>query len=527
MNRLAKLFLSIIVCCLFCIFTTNAVWSANYFVNPNCASGCDGTTLAKGFVDYTALPWTTIDDESSTLYFSGGLPGVGQTYSSSFYIVHKTTGNTLTIRPASASSDPDVASHSGLVTFTNLVKLGSSLNSDYECQNLVFSGETTIGSGTRNIKFDLGDAGIMAINTAYADSVNNKLFYIEVTGAGYSGSPAGFAITGFNEIGYIYMYENHVDSDILPTFGACTGYGTSSVHHSTMLSGGTDVVRSGCGLDVYENYMDCSDSAWQYDIMQYYSDDATLQYFRVWNNFLKSTDQMIFLENRHTVCADCKTTHIRIFNNTFTTETSGLGKAIGIFNEDDGPPANTRNIEDVHIVYNTFVNTSYALRWDAAPQQTVSNFKMVGNIFYETGTVSDATDVYWSSDATVIFDSNLFYHSGAYTIQWMNSDWSAQKTYTALSGAGGFITEHPTFDKNKIGDPLFADALFRLQAGSPAIASGENLSALTDMPSGWPFDKDGNSRPVGLWTIGAYEYGASPETPSVSEGITIQGGIIQ
>jgi hypothetical protein len=71
-------------------------------------------------------------------------------------------------------------------------------------------------------------------------------------------------------------------------------------------------------------------------------------------------------------------------------------------------------------------------------------------------------------------------------------------------------------------DPMFANLSYgagtsasfndyHLQAGSPAIAAGINLSSL-NLP-GLDADKDGNPRPDGMWDLGAYEYNSSYVPP--------------
>jgi hypothetical protein len=71
------------------------------------------------------------------------------------------------------------------------------------------------------------------------------------------------------------------------------------------------------------------------------------------------------------------------------------------------------------------------------------------------------------------------------------------------------------FDANGIfdSDPLLTET-YRLGAGSPAIGTGENLSAY------FTTDADGNTRPAsGAWDIGAFQYGeAPPPTPPAARG---------
>ena len=88
----------------------------------------------------------------------------------------------------------------------------------------------------------------------------------------------------------------------------------------------------------------------------------------------------------------------------------------------------------------------------------------------------------WIQDMTVTNDYNLFYG---------NTSWDVRD---GVAGANT-VTADPLFDSN-----------FTLQAGSPAIDNGADLSAY------FTTDYAGNTR-SGTWDIGAYEFGASDSTP--------------
>ena len=73
--------------------------AADYYASPTGGASKLGTK-ADPYL-YTNVPWTTLDDETSTLYLVGGSYTTAK-----FSITHNTTANTLTIKPCSASPNP-------------------------------------------------------------------------------------------------------------------------------------------------------------------------------------------------------------------------------------------------------------------------------------------------------------------------------------------------------------------------------------------------------------------------------------
>ena len=78
-------------------------------------------------------------------------------------------------------------------------------------------------------------------------------------------------------------------------------------------------------------------------------------------------------------------------------------------------------------------------------------------------------------------------------------------------------------------NPLFTDVNnnnFHLLAGSPAIGAGTTTSNIfEDFETLYGFsiayDYDGNPRPAGAWTLGAFEYVSDPTSPSSPTGLSV------
>jgi len=92
-------------------------------------------------------------------------------------------------------------------------------------------------------------------------------------------------------------------------------------------------------------------------------------------------------------------------------------------------------------------------------------------------------------------DNNLYYNSPAQVFRYHSGGAAAFDTWKANCGCdGSSLTSNPNLD-----------GTYRLQAGSPAINAGANLTGLgiTALNT----DRAGNQRPVaGAWAIGAYQF---------------------
>jgi hypothetical protein len=120
------------------------------------------------------------------------------------------------------------------------------------------------------------------------------------------------------------------------------------------------------------------------------------------------------------------------------------------------------------------------------------------------------TAIYVNNGATIdLSDHNDFYNIGGFTsggngVTYSGTSYGSLSAWHTASGFdGNSITTNPNLDAN-----------YKLQAGSPAIGLGANLTSLGI--TGLDSDKAGTSRPSsGAWDAGAYEYGI-PQASSPS-----------
>lgn len=160
--------------------------SAVRYVNPDCASACDGTTWTKGWTTFANIVWDDLDDEESTLYISGGASG--RTYAEVLKVSHNVDSR-LYIKPGSASSTP--TGHAGLITINNRtggdpadgngIKIGDAAYAKY----VTIDGETTPGAGTRNIKIWRSLEHGIGYRFDGVDQPSNVFRYLDIGESGF------------------------------------------------------------------------------------------------------------------------------------------------------------------------------------------------------------------------------------------------------------------------------------------------------------------------------------------------------
>lgn len=540
MKRLILFLLVLLLC--------SPVGAADYYVSTD---GTNSTTCPSNDPCGPAtIPWTTVDNETSTVYLFGG----NYPTDDDFSITHNTTANLLTIRPCSYAGASCPEGKNGVVNFAragapgynNITVIGS---------NVVIDGRTTAASTTPcddgatsscNIKITLGDT--MGIELASTASTGNVIKWVELTGMGSTtGSRYGINAPGVGtgtEISYNYFHDNDGHSDIVAYAAAASmDYGVVSIHHNITRRGTANYVSGGRGgIDAYNNIFDVSEAAAPYDVFHFYENAGTtgIGYIRIYNNYFDQSDQMIFLENATTddcTGAPCPTQHIRVFNNVFTctapetiTEVFFGGRPILIENAD----AAGGTVDDFFIVNNTFVNTQYgvALTGPSSGSVTYTNFKVVNNIFYDGSTdagyennvaVGYGNNVTWANEADAIFNNNIIYDNDGF-----RTSWSITGTWTTYTALATFETDHATYTDNDTSDPVFAETTnYTINASSSTAAKtgGLDASEYSNMPTGWPFDKAGTTR-TAPFSIGAYGYAEEAATGNV-RGLSISGGSIQ
>lgn len=493
--------------------------AADFYVSP---TGSGSTCSVESPCALADIPWTTVDNEESTLYLMGG------TYTDRLDVQHNTMDNILYIRPCSYSASCPSGSD-GMVIFdraapdnpdspSNTLRLSSA-------NNVTIDGRKSTTDDTRFIRVKPNNNYGVYIASGKQNII---VRYIEITGMldekegadCYNGSPdcqvyavsAGLIGAGC-EISHNYIYNNWGMADILIST-ATSEYGVASVHHNTISGGTVNYVNgSGRGIDFYNNtFIVNEDTQVPYDVMHFFNANANLEYIRIYNNkflseLVDDDSHHIFIEGYGTAVS---TRNIRIYNNLFVSASNSPFHDEVVKIENKG--FTSAAVDDVIIANNTFVSTG-SLAYHVGLSATIPTVYgandpvlIVNNIFYNGKGIVGDTDISWSSEDDVLLDNNLFYHSSSLQFDWLNAALSAKATYTSTAT---FNSDHST--DNKTGDPLFTSSSdFTLKAGSPAINAGMSLSDY------FTTDNLGNVRPESggtLWDIGAYEYGASGETP--------------
>jgi hypothetical protein len=226
---------------------------------------------------------------------------------------------------------------------------------------------------------------------------------------------------------------------------------------------------------------------------------------------------MIFMENHYN--STIGISHIRIYNNTFTSDEDDRGAPILFENNFDSTS------DDVYIDNNTFMHTFYGIRLESGSGKTTTftNLKIRNNIFYETRiggavTTSVIGTLTWANEEDAVFDYNLMYSASGLRWDWLDGAGGIKKVYTSLAA---WNTDHAIQNHNPASaDPLFMSASnFALQTTSPAKNTGIAIGE---------FDTDllNVSRPQGAaWDIGAYEYvsgGNDDISPSAPNGLEVK-----
>jgi len=484
-------------CMLLCPFVVRAT---DYYVNPACSTGCDGTSWTKGWASFSDVNWTTLAGAENTLYIAGG------TYTDALTIVHKTT-NRLYIKPGSASSSPtgydsEVIIDRTAQTDSSCISMGGG---DY-AQYVNIDGETTSGAGTRNLRLEIGNNHGIAFSGTGANYINNTVRYVDFN------NMADDVNDGVNEsrkcivaptvngtlIEYNYFYNNAGSANIQASRGTAGTYGDVTIRYNTFDRVPCDVLQGGSGVDFYGNYVDGTGSLRKYDLIHCYSGatGSGCVYKRIHGNTFKNTDQMIFLEDHSTAGS---ISNILIYNNVFTTGTSGYGKPILI--ESNKDVAN----DTILIANNSFINTAYGIRFyiDATGKTaTYTNLTVEDNLFSNMGTgislTMDGTGTgahTWANEGDSIFDYN-FMDTASLAWDWLEAAGGAKKRYTAMAA---YEADHATYNHNKTAASALLDSSYYPLYTSPAINAGADLSAT------FTTDKDGIPW-AGRWGIGAYKF---------------------
>ena len=174
----------------------------------------------------------------------------------------------------------------------------------------------------------------------------------------------------------------------------------------------------------------------------------------------------------------------------------------------------TYNMGPFFTYNNTLVNYSIPL-YPAG--EYAAGITSENNLFSE-GTVS--TNYFYDKDSgsnsltTVITvsDYNSFFGGRGYSFNSLatNGYWCWPQSGGPVSGCGALGSGPWTnsgFDTHSISANPLLDANYHLQAGSPDIQAGANLTSLCSTIAPLCYDAAGVARPpTGAWDIGAYQY---------------------
>ena len=199
-------------------------------------------------------------------------------------------------------------------------------------------------------------------------------------------------------------------------------------------------------------------------------------------------------------------------NNTWIGAGSGDDTQLGNITDD----GNVGLLQDWTFRNNVFINIPRTMNLYAP------NFKFYNNTFYRCGVDSGWIVIGGSSGAGsasgLVFTNNILFECGSGSNPyngWYISDLPVAADYNLVIGTGAGTTKSGFSEPHGLNgvNPLFVNAAvndFRLQAGSPAINAGVNLS------SRFTTDMNGVMR-GSTWDMGANEFAAgATNQPSVS-----------
>lgn len=225
----------------------------------------------------------------------------------------------------------------------------------------------------------------------------------------------------------------------------------------------------------------------------------------VYNNTVYDQGQNIYFQGNGTAAQNGD---LWIFNNVlFNNTTSSTG--VDLSSTVDSSNINVNNGTTVYILNNTVGRT--AANFLGILNQGYSDAHIKNNIVSNTAGVGIRVDT--PSDVAEM-DYNVYNTAtgaGSGLVQWNGSfltTIAAVRSTTSMESHG------------QQADPLInAFPTPTLQAGSPAIGAGVNLTSLGVLALST--DKAGASRPSsGAWDVGAYEYGSSASKPSPPTNLT-------
>jgi len=510
------------------------VTATDWYVDNTATGANNGTSWTDAWQGFTDIVWGSIEP-GDIIYISGGeiekiytMPGSGN------YILDiqksGTSGNPITIRPGAAH--PTLSSgHDGMVIIDGEYNNGCiySRGNDY----------ITIDGGHDNER-KIRCARSVGIAVYMSDAEGCKILWLHTYQTGttdntfgiYTGNTPGMEIAN-NDIETPYQ-----DGLRVANLGTIDNYGQWMDIHDNWIHGMGDDGFSGglSGCNFYNNIVgpwSNTGAGGHPDGMQVY--DGV--YSKIYNNLfyadvsIGGSNAFIFMNRQPSGPGSHVFDHSRIYNNIFMIagenydETRFVGLKIGAtFNTDINHPE-YNDLDDIHIVHNTFVDIGHQAislesrraGGDTGSQGRFTNFVIKNNIIYNSKRACCSSGVVGLSNfdianSSVDFDYNIIHPGTA-------GRTTAEGYQTVNDGGAGFIGSNNIFgyseDNIPINPPLFItysaagglnNDLHLSSIDTIARDAGADLSGFTYLS----LDKDGNVRPQGAsWDIGAYEYTAA------------------
>lgn len=515
------------------------------YVNPACASACDGTTWAKGWATFAAIVWTDLDDETSNLYLGAG------TYAEPLTVAHNTNDSRLTILPYNGTVTITNPTGSGIILggagaaraksttinglyggnrniiITGNAGLGLS-PAYYNCDNNIYTYLEITDNGTR-LTTTLSGAATAGDNHVHLTSVagigandivkmtKNDATFESITVASVAGDQVNFTSPytvstnmnagntvvvflestdhGINlggesdnvEVSYCLIKENARDGINQGVAAVGAGYGRISIHHNTIQDNFEDAINVSGKTDLYNNTIDGTNSC-----LSSHADaiQGSYGYWRIYNNLIKGSTQQLFLET-----VDDNLSNVLVYNNIFE---GSEGPAINIRSKNLVTQTD-KTFSTVLIANNDFIApATYGIRiFQDYAALIFSSAEISNNIFYLSTTdhvLLEASCSYAKAD--LLMYSNVFYSPN--TVGYNASDDAGGPYNTAAllntgTGFTGNTNSQPIFTNYAGGDYTLSGS------DTVAISAGKDLSAYLTT------DYAGNTR-SGSWDIGAYEF---------------------
>jgi hypothetical protein len=505
------------------IILTTPCYSTNWYVNPDCASSCDGTTWAKGWAALADVQWGSGKvNASDTLYLSGDV--VSRTYTAGtlsyptamLNVGAQGTDDTHRITIATGAKDTSTgyASHGGKVIFDLNGQWGA-----IQAGNLSYITIDGEKNGTRNWEItngvkDCDSLGGVVFFSNGSMHTGTRIRYLEIHEIGQGLQVRSGRDT---EISYCKIYRVLGNHAINAVGGTDLGVlSNTRIHHNELennwqgyASGGSDSIEGSYGLDIYNNIFTYALQVDHYPDCQH---PDTIQtngpQTRIWNNIFRGCGYACWSTNRSV--PDGSVEDFWLVNNVFISPDSNATIEGGIIADGDTVAGR------IYIVGNTFVDSleSQVFRLVIpASVTTLSDVRFQNNIIFNShtsgGSAGYIRDYRDAACGDLTIDHNVIGAGASGSSAFVCSNANNDPVYSVASGTVTSSTFTSYTERS------FSSNLSLSTTDTVAKNNGIDLSALGSV---FTTDILGNAR-SGAWDIGAYKYvGGSPPTVPCPNG---------